>query len=387
MTIQMFEKPLGMRDDFPSIVKRKSKLSKVGIQIMEQFGYEKLQTPSLEYYETIGKISAIADSQLFKLLDNQGQTLVLRPDMTSPIARIAASKLLKEKMPVRLGYYSNVFRAQLREGGRPAEFEQMGVELIGDDSLYADAEVILLATEILRGLAVESGRIVIGHTQLLQQVLRGYGIDEVLAEKLRAEMVAKNKVSYENMVDHLIDDDSVKNSLKKIMNTTRLEDWEQWIDPSDSVQQSLFEEISKLKTILDRNGLAEFVTYDLSFTSHMTYYTGMVFEVYGEGSGFPLGNGGRYDGLMKQFGLNVGATGFGLRVDRLLEAMPDEQEDSEQLLILFNEENEARAHKEADRLRGEGKKVTLQFTAAVKAQEEFSQLFSEVIRMDGVENG
>ncbi|WP_084242546.1 ATP phosphoribosyltransferase regulatory subunit [Planomicrobium okeanokoites] len=387
MTIQMFEKPLGMRDDFPSIVKRKSKLSKVGIKIMEQFGYEMLQTPSLEYYETIGKISAIADNQLFKLLDNQGQTLVLRPDMTSPIARVAASKLLKEKMPVRLGYYSNVFRAQLREGGRPAEFEQMGVELIGDESLYADAEVILLATEILRGQNVGSGRIVIGHTQLLQQVLRGYGLDDALAEKLRAEMVAKNKVAYENMVDNLVDDTAAKNSLKLIMNTTRLEDWEQWIDQTDTVQQSLYEDMRKLKTLLDRNGLADFVTYDLSFTSHMTYYTGMVFEIYGEGSGFPLGNGGRYDGLMKQFGLHVGATGFGLRVDRLLEAMPAEEENTEQTLILFNEENEENAHIEANKLRKAGERVTLQFASAVKAQEEFSSLFSKVIRMDGEENG
>ncbi|RLQ85091.1 ATP phosphoribosyltransferase regulatory subunit [Planomicrobium sp. Y74] len=387
MTIQMFEKPLGMRDDFPSIVKRKSKLSKVGIKIMEQFGYEMLQTPSLEYYETIGKISAIADNQLFKLLDNQGQTLVLRPDMTSPIARVAASKLLKEKMPVRLGYYSNVFRAQLREGGRPAEFEQIGVELIGDESLYADAEVILLATEILRGLKVESGRIVIGHTQLLQEVLRGYGLDAALAEKLRAEMVAKNKVAYENMVDTLVDDAETKSSLKMIMNTTRLEDWEQWIDQTDPVQRSLYEDIRKLKTILDRNGLADFVTYDLSFTSHMTYYTGMVFEIYGEGSGFPLGNGGRYDGLMKQFGLHVGATGFSLRVDRLLEAMPAEQENPEQTLILYNEKNEENAHKEAEKLRTAGTRVTLQFAPAVKAQEEFSSLFSKVIRMDGENNG
>lgn len=387
MTIQMFEKPLGMRDDFPSIVKRKSKLSKVGINIMEQFGYEMLQTPSLEYYETIGKISAIADNQLFKLLDNQGQTLVLRPDMTSPIARVAASKLLKEKMPVRLGYYSNVFRAQLREGGRPAEFEQMGVELIGDESLYADAEVILLATEILRGLNVGSGRIVIGHTQLLQQVLRGYGLDAALAEKLRAEMVAKNKVAYENMVDNLVDDAAVKSSLKMIMNTTRLEDWEQLVDQTDPFQRSLYEDICKLKTLLDRNGLEEFVTYDLSFTSHMTYYTGMVFEIYGEGSGFPLGNGGRYDGLMKQFGLHVGATGFGLRVDRLLEAMPADQETLEQILILFDEENEENAHREANKLRTAGESVTLQFAPAVKAQEEFSSLFSKVVRMDGEENG
>lgn len=387
MLIQMFEKPLGMRDDFPSIVKRKSKLSAAGIQIMEQYGYEMLQTPSLEYYETIGKISAIADNQLFKLLDNQGQTLVLRPDMTSPIARVAASKLLKEKMPVRLGYYSNVFRAQLREGGRPAEFEQMGVELIGDESLYADAEVILLATEILRKLRVESGRIVIGHTQLLQQVLRGYGLEEAMIERLRSEMVAKNKVAYETLIDSLSIHPDAKTSLQKLMNATHLEDWKPWIDEKDEVQLSLYEDMFKLKAILDRNGLKEYVTYDLSFTSHMTYYTGMVFEIYGEGSGFPLGNGGRYDGLMKQFGLHVGATGFGLRVDRLLEAMPAEEEQMQQALILFDEENEEKAHAEAKKMREFGLTVTLQFAPAVKAQNEFSSLFGKVIRLDGEENG
>ena len=387
MMIQMFEKPLGMRDDFPSIVKRKSKLSAAGIKIMEQYGYEMLQTPSLEYYETIGKISAIPDSQLFKLLDSQGHTLVLRPDMTSPIARVAASKLLKEKMPVRLGYYSNVFRAQLREGGRPAEFEQMGVELIGDESLYADVEVILLATEILRALNVDSGRIVIGHTHLLQQVLRGFGLDEKTIEKLRAEMVAKNKVAYEGLVEALAIEPDAKSALKSIVNAIRLEDWEPWIDQQDEIQRSLYEDMKKLKSILDRNDLADYVTYDLSFTSHMTYYTGMVFEVYALGSGFPLGNGGRYDGLMKQFGLHVGATGFGLRVDRLLEAMPLGTQQTEQALILFDEKNERTAHKRAQELRHSGVAVTLQFADAVAAQQEFSSLFSRVIRLDGENNG
>src|SRR5690606_27697684 len=294
MTIQMFEKPLGMRDDFPFIAKKKAELRSKGTSIMEKAGYDLLQTPTLEYYETIGKISAIADNALFKLLDSQGETLVLRPDMTSPIARVAASKLLKEKMPVRLAYYSNVFRAQLREGGRPAEFEQMGVELIGDTSLYADAEVILLATAILRELNVDSGRIVIGHTQLLQQVLRGYGFEEAVIDKLRAAMVDKNKVAFEGLVEGLEMDGKEKTSLKSLMNATRLEDWKAWIDEKDEEQRSLYDDMLTLKSILDRNGLGEYVTYDLSFTSHMTYYTGLVFEVYGKGSGFPLGNGGRY---------------------------------------------------------------------------------------------
>ncbi|MDN7243497.1 ATP phosphoribosyltransferase regulatory subunit [Planococcus sp. N028] len=387
MTIEMFEKPLGMRDDFPFIAKKKAELRAKGTKIMQQAGYDLLQTPTLEYYETIGKISAIPDKALFKLLDSQGETLVLRPDMTSPIARVAASKLLKEKMPVRLGYYSNVFRAQKREGGRPAEFEQMGVELIGDDSLYADAEVIILASAILKELEVESSRIVIGHTQLLQSILKEFGLDDHQIEKVREALVSKNSVRFEQLVEELAIASEKVESFKALNRSKTLEDWKQWIDLSNPDQSGLYEEMLKLEKIIDRNGLSESVTYDLSFISHMTYYTGLVFEFYGAGSGFPLGNGGRYDGLMKQFGLQVGATGFGLRVDRLLEAISPNQEDAMDILILFVEETEQQAHEEAQNSRAQGARVTLQYAPAVQAIEEFTGLFKEVRRLDGASNG
>lgn len=383
MTIQMFEKPLGMRDDFPFIAKKKAELRTSGTNIIQQAGYDLLQTPTLEYYETIGKISAIADNALFKLLDSQGETLVLRPDMTSPIARIAASKLLKEKMPVRLGYYSNVFRAQKREGGRPAEFEQMGVELIGDDSLYADAEVIILAGTILKNLNIESSRFVIGHTQLLQLILEDFGLSQEQIEQVRSAFVSKNSVGFETLAKQLPIEESRMESFIGLISTTTVEEWQQWVNPHNSKQSSLFEEMKKLKKILDRSGLSEAVTYDLSFNSHMTYYTGVVFEVYAAGSGFPLGNGGRYDGLMKQFGLEVGATGFGLRVDRLLEIMSAVSEQQDHTLILFDEQNEDHAFDEAQKLRENGTRVTLQFGPAVKATDEFSKHFSKVLRLEG----
>ncbi|MGI2329390.1 ATP phosphoribosyltransferase regulatory subunit [Planococcus sp. YIM B11945] len=387
MTIQMFEKPLGMRDDFPFIAKKKAELRDKGTRIMQRAGYDLLQTPTLEYYETIGKISAIPDNALFKLLDSQGETLVLRPDMTSPIARVAASKLLKEKMPVRLGYYSNVFRAQKREGGRPAEFEQMGVELIGDNSLYADAEVIILASTILRELEVESGRVVIGHTQLLQLILEDFGLDADQIEAIREALVSKNSVRFEGLAEELAIDIGKIESFKALNRTKTLADWRQWVDFSNAEQASLYEEMLRLEKIITRNGLAEAVTYDLSFISHMTYYTGLVFEFYGAGSGFPLGNGGRYDGLMKQFGLHIGATGFGLRVDRLLEAISPNRVKEANTLILFDELTEEQAHQEAEELRAQGKHVTLQYGPAVQAIDEFSALFTEVIRMEGATNG
>ncbi|MFP3358630.1 ATP phosphoribosyltransferase regulatory subunit [Planococcus sp. SIMBA_143] len=387
MTIEMFEKPLGMRDDFPLIAKQKADLRKQGTQLIERAGYELLQTPTLEYYETIGKISAISDDALFKLLDSQGKTLVLRPDMTSPIARVAASKLLREKMPIRLGYYSNVFRAQKREGGRPAEFEQMGVELIGDDSLYADAEVISLAWDILKELGVGSARTVIGHTRLLELILADFGLDAEQSGKVRELFVAKNGVGVEQLAKELPIPEGKLASFLKLMQATTVADWKQWINEENEEQRELYRDMERLEQLLGRNGLGDAVTFDISFSSHMTYYTGLVFEFYGAGSGFPLGSGGRYDGLMEQFGLQVGATGFGLRVDRLLESVTPEKAEQPHTLILFDEQNEQDAFDKAQQLRNSGKRVTLQYAPAVKALEPFTALFTEVIRGEELHNG
>lgn len=387
MTIEMFEKPLGMRDDFPLIAKQKAKLRKQGTELIERAGYELLQTPTLEYYETIGKISAISDDALFKLLDSQGKTLVLRPDMTSPIARVAASKLLREKMPIRLGYYSNVFRAQKREGGRPAEFEQMGVELIGDGSLYADAEVIGLAWDILQDLGIGSARIVIGHTRLLELILADFGLNAEQSEKVRELFVAKNGVGFEQLAKELSIPESKQSSFRKLMQATAVADWKTWINEENEEQQELYRDMQRLEELLERNGLGDAMTFDISFSSHMTYYTGLVFEFYGAGSGFPLGSGGRYDGLMEQFGLHVGATGFGLRVDRLLEAVSAEEPQQQHTLILFDEQSEQSSFDKAKEIRLSGKRVTLQYAPAVSALDAFSALFTEVIRGEELTNG
>ena len=169
--IQKFEKPLGMRDSFPLINEKKEKVREIGRTFFRSRGFDFIKTPTVEYYETIGKASAITDSSLFKLVDRQGETLVLRPDMTTPIVRVATSKLLKEQIPLRLAYFANVFRAQENEGGRPAEFEQMGVELIGDASVYADAEMIITASEFVEALGIDDYQLTVGHAGLLQSIL------------------------------------------------------------------------------------------------------------------------------------------------------------------------------------------------------------------------
>src|SRR5690606_17937018 len=145
MSPKVFEKPSGLRDYLPEAARRLRAAELRVLQCMDRWGYQQIITPTLEYYETVGAASSTASERLFKLLDNRGRTLVLRSEMTAPIARVVSSLLREEPLPLRLSHHSNVFRAIEEEAGRESEFFQTGVELVGDDSPEADAEVIALA--------------------------------------------------------------------------------------------------------------------------------------------------------------------------------------------------------------------------------------------------
>ena len=190
-SIRKFEKPLGMRDTFPKIFEKQENIRRTGREFLQLRGYDFLKTPTLEYYDTVGRASAIVESSLFKLVDTQGNTLVMRPDMTTPIARVASSKLLKEKIPLRLAYFANVFRSQELEGGRPAEFDQMGIEIIGDASVYADAEVVLTAIDLLKELGVEDFKLTIGNAGILDAILRKNVRTEEQFQQLHQLLVQK----------------------------------------------------------------------------------------------------------------------------------------------------------------------------------------------------
>lgn len=377
-TIKLFEKPLGMRDTFPQTYEKLEEVRTIGRTYLRARGYEFIKTPSVEYYDTVGKASAINDRTLFKLVDSQGNTLVLRPDMTTPIARVVTSKLLKEKIPQRLAYFENVFRAQQQEGGRPAEFEQMGIELIGDSSVYADAEVVMTAIGLLQSYGVQAFKITIGHAGVLKCILKDYTESEEQAEKLNELLVQRNYVGFEEAVIAFdlpkTKSDALLAFIEEAVSGPAIEMIEKYVRKNDALEymQSLWQ-------LLVTAGFEEYIAYDFTLSSHMSYYTGMLFEVFAEGSGFPLGNGGRYDGLLAHFGANVGATGFGLRVDRILEAMPRVQRELDTVLVLFEAGSFKEAHAEATSLREANRSVTLQSVVGLNDIEAFKAQFKDIV--------
>jgi ATP phosphoribosyltransferase regulatory subunit len=379
-SIKLFEKPLGMRDTFPQIYEQVEYIRQTGRNVLKNHGYAFVKTPALEYYDTVGKASAIHDATLFKLVDTQGNTLVLRPDMTTPITRLVTSKLLKEKNPQRLAYFASVFRAQQQEGGRPAQFEQMGIELIGDQSFYGDAEVIAVCIELLKELGVNDFKMTLGHAGVLACILKDYTETDQQANALNELLVERNFVGFEEAVKAfelpVTKENALLSFINVALNGSDIKQIEQFIRNNGDLHY-----LQQLMNVLTEAGYAKYITIDFTLASYMSYYTGMLFEVYATGTGFSIGNGGRYDGLLEYFNHTAGATGFSLRVDRLLEVLPFQQQTVKQVAVLFDEQNFLKALQVAKTLREEGAEVTLQAFEQVPDLDAYKAHYNEVVEL------
>lgn len=377
----MFEKPVGMRDTLPQLFETKSRIQEQMKEELKLWGYQSIETPTLEFYETVGVASAILDQQLFKLLDQRGNTLVLRPDMTAPIARLAASSLKNESLPLRLTYAANLFRSQHDEGGRPAEFEQIGVELIGDETSSADGEVIALMIAALKNAGLGHFKIAIGHVGYVNALLIDIVGNEERANTLRRYLYEKNYVGYRQHVKGLPLSSIDKSRLLELLNLrgdfTKLEDARKLVANENG--KKALSDLEKLWSVLEAYEIIDFVKLDLNLVMHMSYYTGVVFEAYSDNLGIPIGSGGRYDELLEKFNRPAPATGFGIRLDLLVKALGLTNEKKPVTCIIYSNERRRDAILLAKEKRQEGIAVILQDLTGVKDVDQFSQGYQDVI--------
>lgn len=376
----MFEKPVGMRDTLPSYYVKEEKVKRQMEEEIKTWGYLPIRTPTLEYYETVGTASAILEKQLFKLLDQDGNTLVLRPDMTAPIARVAASSLKDQAFPIRLFYHDSLFRAQEREGGRPAEFNQMGVELVGDGTTSADGEVIALMIAALEKSGLKDFKVAVGHIGYVNALLQDVLGSEERVQTLRRYLYEKNYVGFRQHVKSLplssIDKNRLLGLLELRGGIETLEKAAELVQTEEAKKS--IQELKELEEILAGYGVTEYIKIDFNLVMHMSYYTGIVFEGYGNRLGFPLSSGGRYDELLAKFHRPAQATGFGIRLDLLIEALDTKEEVRQDTCILFSKERRGEAIQTAKALRKEGKRVVLQNLQGVENVDELSESFSDV---------
>ncbi|SFT29065.1 ATP phosphoribosyltransferase regulatory subunit [Paenibacillus sp. BC26] len=360
---KVFEKPIGVKDYLPHAVTKLRQIENQVLACMSSWGYEQIMTPTMEYYDTVGVASSTSDQKLFKLLNNRGTTLVLRSDMTAPIARVVSSVLKDAQFPVRLSYHSNVFRAIEEEAGREAEFFQTGVELVGDASPEADAEVVALAIASLKAAGVNRFKIAIGHVGFLnglfEEALPGQSAAQ---EELKAYLLGRDYVGYREGLRKLTLPDAMRSELEGI---TRLRGGQEICSQAmalslDQTAQASIQHLCEMWDVLEAYGVCEHVLIDLTMIGDFKYYTGMTFEGYAADLGFPVASGGRYDNLLKQFGRPAPATGFALKTTRILELIGDHVSETrtERVLIGYDAAGRHAALNKARELREEADTVS-----------------------------
>ncbi|MCC3377528.1 ATP phosphoribosyltransferase regulatory subunit [Cohnella sp. REN36] len=355
-----FEKPTGVKDYLPHAVAKLRRIERDVLACMDRWGYEQIMTPTIEYYDTVGVASATSDQKLFKLLNQRGTTIVLRSDVTAPIARVASSLLKEQPFPLRLSYHGNVFRAFEEEGGREAEFFQTGVELIGDGAPEADAEVIALAIASLQAAGVPKFKIAVGHVGFLNGLFEEALPGRVEAqESLKACLLQRDHVGYRDILRLLSLEEPVRSELEGIL---RLRGGQEVCDQAlrlgvNEAAHLAIRHLCEIWDVLGAYGVQEHVLIDLTMIGDFSYYTGMTFEGYAAHLGFPVVSGGRYDNLLAQFGRPAPATGFALKTTRILEVARDEAASRGTTLILYAESQRAEALAEANRRRDAGESV------------------------------
>ncbi|MBR0260343.1 MAG: ATP phosphoribosyltransferase regulatory subunit [Selenomonadaceae bacterium] len=363
----LLETPYGTQDFLPKEAAAKRAIEQKIFALFASFGYEEVVTPTMEYLETLTTSNGRAqEPHLFKMFDRNNRTLALRHEMTTPIARLAVSRLKDSPMPLKLSYNTNVFRFRTNQPGRQCEFYQAGVELLGISNAFADAEIIALAAQALNVAGLEDFKICLG------QVEFAGGLMENLSPDVQAEI--KSAIERHDIValKNLPVDDSLK-KIPTLQGDKEILSEAQAIADNDRSRRAL-DNLTEIYRLLEIYGVADKITFDLGLIRDFEYYTGMVFEAYSHGVGYSLAGGGRYDNMLKDFGAACSATGFALGIERILDArkFQDVAEDLsvKDFYLSYAAGHEDAAIKKAAELRAAGKVVEVSLIPQTKADAE-----------------
>ena len=313
------------------------------------FGFGEVLTPALEYSEIIEE-PKLRDAS-FKLFDPDNQMVMLRPEMTTPIARLVAQRLRNFPPPHKLSYVLPVYRRTSVGRGQNAELYQAGVEVVGSTSPHEDASTIALLVDVLNSLGLKASKdfaVVLGQTAFYASYLR-HAAPEA-APNLLASLAAKDLVQVDALASGLADGvREIPRLVGPAADGTVLEEAAKLAAGATEALEAL-ENLRAILRHLDAHGCLGAVILDLGLIGRHNYYTGAVFEAYSPRLGFTVANGGRYDNLLERFGQNLPATGFAIYLERLLSVLPEE--DAPPLLVLLGED--VAATKAASLLRGSG---------------------------------
>jgi ATP phosphoribosyltransferase regulatory subunit len=378
MAKKLLHTPEGVRDIYNSECEKKLFLQENLHKQLKLYGYKDIQTPTFEYFDIFSReIGTIPSKDLYKFFDREGNTLVLRPDFTPSIARCAAKYYMDEDMPIRLCYGGSTFINNSEYQGKLKEATQMGAELIGDDSIDADAEMIVLVINSLLKSGLSDFQVEIGQNDFFRGLLEEAGIDEEIEVQLRELISIKNYFGVEELLSALSLSEELTEVLLKLPQLFGSVDIleEAKCLTSNVCSIEAIERLEKLYEVLKIYGMEKYVSFDLGMLSQYKYYTGIIFKAYTFGTGEPIAKGGRYNHLLNWFGKEAASIGFVIMIDVLMSALMRQNKEVEtpagNTIVLYGSEQQSKAIELAQFLRENGKNTELISIVDDKSLEDY----------------
>jgi ATP phosphoribosyltransferase regulatory subunit len=303
--------PSGTRDVLPDEMRELRAITEAIRGVFESRGYGEVATPALEYEATLTQGDPAAADPAYKLFDEHGDVLVLRSDMTIPIARVVATRYAAAEPPLRFCYFAHAYRSVRPQRGQAREMLQAGLELVGAPGPDGTAEALTLLCSALEAAGLENYRIGLGDASLYPRLLERLDVPASARPQILHELVTRDFVGLAREVSAHGHDDLL-----------RVPQLRGGVEVLETVPEA-----ASLRAVHDllAPAVGERVIFDLGLIRSLGYYTGAVFEVYDPALGAPLGGGGRYDDLLAWFGRPLPAVGFALNVERLHLALTGEE--------------------------------------------------------------
>lgn len=365
MKQKILHTPEGVKDVYGRECRKKLILQKQLHDVLHLYGYEDIQTPAFEFLEVFGKdTGTVTTRDLYKFFDREGNTLALRPDITPSVARAAAAQLEPDAVPLRLCYTGNTFLNHGSQQGEPCESTQLGAELLGDVTAGADAELIALAADSMKCAGMREFQISVGHVEFLQSILDAAEFPADVREKVQRLLAKRNFLGVRELLEKLPVKRHVRevfHRLPELVGSVEILDEARELAPDRRAILAL-DRLKEVYEILKLYEMQDMIAFDLAMCGKYGYYSGVIFQSDTFG-GEAVARGGRYDKLTARFGREIPAVGFAVGVEELMKALirqkiqiPDE---SEKMILLFDQEQRGYAVSLAKDFRGKGKQVEL----------------------------
>lgn len=335
--------PKGVTDFLPEKADEIASIESQISRVFELWGFRRIITPALEFHDVISLgMGEDLKAKTFRFDDRQtGRLLALPPDITPQIARIVATRMQGCPLPLRICYNGRVLRHAEVQSGRSREIFQSGVELIGLESPEADAEMVAMAVEALRGLGLENFKIDLGQVDFFRGIMLAAGLSPSGQALLQVAIGKKDASAVHEILDREQITDRAKEeiaSLPRLFGGREVLALAEKAAGNDTSKRAL-ENIAEVLGILDIYGVADYLTIDLGEIRGLDYHSGLTFEGFVGGLGEAVCGGGRYDGLTAKYGRPAPATGFAfniLALLKVLEKQPEMEESRSRDFLLFN---------------------------------------------------